>query len=148
MFKRIILLALFLPNVGCVTSINDEGAAPGVRIDDPNAPFATAQIDTVVVLDRALSDLNGRGKIAVEATGAERTSTGTLEVWANLRNRTQYDLQVEARVSFFDSNLRPVEQTPGWKRLFLPPNSLTGYSDLSLRSDRIDHYLIEIREGR
>lgn len=50
------------------------------------------------------------GKILVESSGAGRTETGTIEAFTTLQNLTDYPLNVQARVRFFDENKLPVEE--------------------------------------
>ena len=87
---------------GCTTVDVHEGAAPGVRVDDPRSPQAGIRMNTVGIIDKSLQNWNGRifdppgseyfwpdrkskySKIAVEKTVARRSPTGTLEVIAVL----------------------------------------------------------------
>lgn len=152
---------------GCVVSVH-EGAAPGVRVEDSRAPQAGIRLNTVNIIDKALQKWDGDerdpkwlallknnpdeakkySKIAVEATNARRTPTGTVEVWATLRNRTDHPLQIEGRAQFFDSTQAPVEGPTAWQRVFLPPNSVATYKESSTKVMEIGYYYIEIREGR
>lgn len=134
---------------GCQTGqIIEEGAAPGLRVDDPAAPYARPQMNTVVILDQELQAINGPGKIAVESTGARRTPTGTLEVWALIRNRTDHPLQLEGRTNFFDSQQAPIDQPTAWKRFYLPPLAVATYKGQSTLIHGIQYYMVELREGR
>lgn len=125
----------------------NEGPSPGMRVDDPRAPHATIQYDRVVILDDSLQNRRG-GKLAIENQGARRTATGTLEVYAVIRNRTDYPLQVEGRVQFFDQDRVPVEGPTAWQRVYLQPNSVSTWRDASTRVHDVAHYYVEIREGR
>ena len=125
----------------------DEGASPGVRVDDARAPNATVHYDRVVILDDALQNRRG-GKIAIESQGARRSPTGTVEAFAVIRNRTDYPLQIEARVQFFDADKVPVEGPTAWQRVYLEANSVNSYKEASTRVHDVAHFLIEIREGR
>jgi hypothetical protein len=125
----------------------NEGPRPGMRVDDARAPHATVQYDRVVILDQSLQSARG-GKLAIESQGARRTATGTLEVYAVIRNRTDYPLQVEGRVQFFDPDKVPVEGPSAWQRVYLSPNSVQTFRETSTRVHDIAHYYVEIREGR
>jgi len=116
-----------------------EGTAPPIHIKDP---ATSVRWNSVGILDDSIAK-----KIAVEQTNSRRTPTNTLEVWAQLRNRTDYPLQVEARVQFFDANKAPIEGPTSWKRIYLPANSIATYSMFSTRID-VSYYYIEIREGK
>jgi hypothetical protein len=96
----------------------------------------------------AITDKSIAKKIAVERQGSERTATGTLEVWASLRNRTDFPLQVECRVQFFNADSAPVEGPSAWRRLMLPANTIATWRELSMGNGNIAHYYGEIREGR
>lgn len=144
-FTRMVLVAATgLAVTACAV---DEGASPGMRVDDARAPYATVQYDRVVILDDALQNRRG-GKIAIENQGARRSPTGTVEAFAVIRNRTDYPQQIEARVQFFDADKVPVEGPTAWQRVYLDPNSVGSYREASTRVHDVAHYLIEIREGR
>lgn len=159
-FLVILVVAVCLLSTSC-TDVT-EGPAPGVRVQDPRAPYATIRYNNVVVLDRSLQTWpvkkgdffgwpmehrNKKGKIAVESQGGRPTASGTLEVWATFRNRTNYPLQIEGRVQFFDLDKVPIEGPSAWQRIQLPPNSVAAYKEKSTRTD-VAYYYIEIREGR
>lgn len=138
---------------GCAHSMVREGPGPGVRIRHIDAPQAQIRWNSVAIIDDSLENWHGRewekkGKIAVEATNARRTPTGTVEVWATLRNRTDFPLQIEGRTQFFDSGKAPVEGPTAWQRVFLPPNAVAAYKETSTKVMEIGYYYIEIREGR
>lgn len=120
---------------GCTTM---EGPTPGSRVD-----AIEIKMNSVGILDKSLQK-----KIAVESTGSRRTPTGTLEVWNVLRNRTNYQLQLEGRVQFFDKDKAPVEGPTAWQRLILSPNSVLSYKEFSTNVMDIAYYYVEIREGR
>lgn len=146
---------------GCTTTLIEEGPFPGMKADSPSPYSAGIRMNSVAILDRELQNwyvyektLIGsvehgkKGKIAVESTGARRSPTGTVEAWAVLRNRTDYNLQLEGRVQFFDKNKAPVEGPTAWQRVFLPANAVSNYKELSTNVMDVGFYYIEIREGR
>lgn len=139
-----LLIGTALALAGCETY---EGARPGIRIDDERAPDARLNLDTVVILDKALQD-HRAGKIAIENSGARRTATGTLEVFAVIRNRTDHRQQIEARAQFFDDLKAPVEGPTAWQRVHLDPQAIGAYREMSTGIQGISHYYIEIREAR
>jgi hypothetical protein len=130
---------------GCKTVVS-EGPAPGMKVDDPRAPQATIQYNTVVILDKSLQ--GNKAKLAVENTNSRRTQSGTLEVWAVIRNRTDFQLQIEARAQFFNAEQTPSEGPTAWQRIFLPPQSVQTYREYSTKINEISYYYIEVREGR
>lgn len=145
--NALILASTLLALTACSSVDRNEGAQPGVRISDERAPNAGVNLDTVVILDKALQDRRS-GKLAIERSGARRTETGTLEAYAVIRNRTDHPLQIEGRTQFLDDLGVPVEGPSQWKRLYLDPQSVNGYRELSTSVQGVAHYYIEIREGR
>ena len=159
---------ILLISCGCTTTYVSEGPAPGVRVRDPRAPGAQLRMNTVNIIDKSLQNWDGkvydppwssifqsgpkerhkRSKIAVESTNSKRTPTGTLEVWALLRNRTDYPLQIEGRTQFFDADKNPLEGPTAWKRVDLAPNSTATFRDYSTKTDAVAYYYVEIREDR
>lgn len=105
------------------------------------------QMDTVAILDPSLWNKKSY-KISIEGNGARRTPTDTVEVWTQIRNHTGYPLQIEWRVQFFDQNKAPVEGPTAWQRVQLPPQALSVCRQSSLGTENLNHYYIEIREGR
>ncbi len=152
------MAATIMVFTGCTTTRVSEGPAPAVKVDSPDAPYATVRMNAVAILDKSLQKWNvyregksggeaNSGKIALESSGARRTATGNVEVWATLRNRTDYPLQVEGRVQFFDAAEAPVEGPSAWQRVMLPPQSVASYKEFSVNPD-VSYYYIEVREGR
>jgi hypothetical protein len=142
---------------GCTEYIK-EGASPGIRVEDE---LVKMRMNSVAVLDRELqvtyvheNGLNGHreyghaSKIAVESSGGRRTPTGTSEVWAILRNRTNFPLQLECNVQFFEKSGAPVEGPTAWQRIVLSPNAVSTYKEFSTSSVNGLDYYIQVREGR
>ncbi len=149
----LIFVLLILCTYGCAPIDINEGAAPGVRVNDPAAPNAGIRLNTVNIIDESLQKWHGReagktGKIAVESTNSKRTATGTLEAWGVLRNRTDYPLQIEGRITFFDQYQVPVESPSAWRRVLLPANGIGAYKEFSTKTSQVAYYYIELREGR
>ncbi len=144
MKKIIYLVFLTFFVLGCSeTKYNvNEGTYDPARIRDQNLPGTQIRWNNVSVIDAAI-----RNKVFVESTNSRRTPTGTLEVWAVFRNRTEHPLQLEARSSFYDSSQAPVDGPTAWQRMYLPPNGSLHYKDASIMTD-IGYYHIEVKEGR
>ena len=160
-YKKLVCIAAMVVLAGCTTTIVSEGPAPGMKVESPSPYSAGVRMNAVAILDKSLQrwyifentmtgsiERGKKGKIAVESTGARRSPTGTLEAWTLLRNRTDYPLQVEGRVQFFDANKAPLEGPTSWQRIMLPANSVSSYSEFSTKVHDIAYYYIEIREGR
>ena len=58
-------------------------------------------------------------------------------MWAVLRNRTDYPLQIEGRSQFFDADQVPIEEPSAWKRVHLPPNAVGTYRESSTKVEAI-----------
>lgn len=146
--SRKLLVSLVAVLLGaCQSPYFDEGAKLGQRVNDPAAPDATIHYDQVVILDRFLQS-DDRGRIAVESQGARRTETGTVRVFAQFRNRTDKELKVQARVSFFDGGYAPIDEPSAWQFVSMPPNGIGKYEGSSLGTAEVAHYLIEVRGAR
>jgi len=151
-YSRAVLLAAAVTTTavlaGCQNDkMNYEGPQPSERVRNDRAPYARVNLDTVVIIDKALQTQDS-GKLAVERSSARRTPTGTLEVFAVIRNRTDFVQQIELRTQFFDANGAPVEGPTTWKRLILNAQSVNSYTELSINTSAIAHYYVEVREGR
>jgi hypothetical protein len=145
--KKLIASAWALSLLAACQSPSPEGAQLGVRVDDAKAPTARVMYDQVVILDKSLQSTKA-GKIAIENQGTRRTATGTLNVIAQVRNRTDYPQVLEARTSFFDNGFAPTENPSAWIRVHLPPNGIAAYQETSLGTANVAHYYVEIREAR
>lgn len=145
--KTKIAAACALLSLAACQSPSPEGAQMGVRVNDASAPTARVMYDQVVILDKQLQSTKA-GKIAIETQGARRTATGTLNVIAQVRNRTDFPQVIEARTSFFDSGFAPTENPSAWSRIHLDPNGIASYQESSLGTANVAHYYVEIREAR
>ena len=134
-----------LASTGCQTV--REGAEPGIRVQDSRAPNAGIHMNSVAILDESLQSPTQGGKISVEQVKTRRTGTGTLEVMALLRNRTDFPLQIEARTHFFDGTEYPVEPPSGWTRIHLPGKSVNYYKAYSTHVEDVANFYVEVREA-
>lgn len=89
----------------------------------------------------------GKKKVSITEHNSRPTATGTLEVWMQIRNHTDYPLQVQARARFFDKDRSPTEETSNWDRVQLPAQSYETYRTFST-SPNAQWYYIEVREGQ
>jgi uncharacterized protein YcfL len=127
---------------GC-TVRSDEGTRGGVRVADPRLPGTQLRLNNVAFVDKGLEQ-----RVAVELTNSRRTETDTFEAFAELRNRTDYPVQVECRVLWYDKAEVQVDNPTAWQRVYMEANSRGTCRESSGRVDGITHYYIEIREGR
>ena len=117
----------------------EEGTAVGTRVDSPQTE---ARLNRVGFLDPDFNRI-----IGVQRTGASRTPTNTLEVWAVFRNRTRYDQRIQVRTQFFGPNRNPNEGPHEWQIVFLPPNGIETYRTYS-RGTNAEYYYIEVMPMR
>jgi len=135
-FTPLVLLCMVaVAVVGC--SRYREGPHPAVSVPE----VALEERETVVVLDDIL-----RKKIAIEAQGNRWTETRRLQVFANVRNRTDFVQNVDVQTVFKDEAGFTLRDETSWTRIILEPNETKNYSATSL-DDRARRYTIRIREG-
>jgi hypothetical protein len=97
-------------------------------------------------LDRAGFLTNGLNRrIAVQRLGANRSPTNTLAVWATLRNRTDYEQHVLARIQFFGRDREPLEGPSAWQTVHLTGNGIETVRFQSTKVE-VNHFYIEIKE--
>jgi len=89
-----------------------------------------------------------RYKITVQKHASRKSPTGTMEVWATLKNHTDYPLQIEGRTQFFDKDESPTDVGSTWQRVQLPPKGIGTFRDFSTKLQGVESYYIELREGR
>jgi len=132
---------LLLASTNCL-SVN-EGTYRAKSVPSTKYSQTGVYWNNFVLTDKTISN-----KIAIEDQGSQRTETGTLEVWAQIRNRTDFPLQIEGRVQFYDHNQGPLEGPTEWKRLMLPANTIATWKESSVKTSEVAYYFGEIREGR
>jgi len=140
-YRAIPLVLILILGAGCLTV--NEGTYRAKSVPSGKYHQTGVYWNNFVLTDDAIAH-----KIAVEDQGSRRTETGTLEVWAQIRNRTNYPLQIEGRVQFYDQNQAPIEGPTAWQRLMLPANTIATWKGLSVKATEVAYYFGEIREGR
>lgn len=147
---------------GCtsVPTSRIEGPAFGEKVSQDDIRYSGFRLNTVAIIDRSLqrhyiernflgdTTRTTIGKLAVEAMGSKYNETGTMKAWTTIRNRTNHNLQIECRVSFYDEDKMHVEGPSAWQRIMLNPNSIESCIENSLSFRGIKYYYIEVREGR
>ena len=153
------LSALIFLTVGCASSDASENkqahvcnmaaikkertlvAVPGL---DGKLPSVTeVPLNSSAVLDKSISE-----KVYVRNASVRRTATGTVEVRSMIANCTDFPLQVEGRIQFYDADQAPSEPASAWKRVYLAPRSDGMFQEMSIGTDSVHFYIIEVREGR
>ena len=143
---RLVVLAALVTAAGCATEMSSDEFAQRTR---------ELEYNTVVFTDY---DLNRRFseylmgpdqviRITADKHGIRRTPTGTAQVWAELRNHTDYDYVVEARTRFYASDGMPVDTDPVWKRLTVSANAVTTYKEKSISTGELQ-YRVEVRQAK
>ncbi|MEO5373316.1 MAG: hypothetical protein H7840_03435 [Alphaproteobacteria bacterium] len=117
-------------------------AAPSV-IPGESSPVIEMPLNSVSITDFTITN-----KVYVRSINARRTATGTVELWSQIINCTDYPLRAELRTQFYDKSQAPAEPVSAWKRIFLDPRSSSTYRESSLGSDTARYYMVEMREGR
>lgn len=156
-------LAAVITGVAAITLAGCASNNPDINPNNyggshPVQRTADMKMDTIVFIDHELNRTDIRKtfmqetlidtvKVTVESSGVRKTAAGTLEVWAVLRNRTDYDLQAEGKTQFYDGGKAPLTDQSAWKRVYLPANGTSVYRETSL-NQMAEHFIVEVREGR
>lgn len=96
----------------------------------------------------SITDFNVINKLFVRSVGAQRNPTGTVKVHSQIVNCTDYPLNVEARIQFYDQGQAPSEPVSAWKRLSFAPRTSNTYSENSIGAKNVQYYMVELRETR
>lgn len=151
--KPLLCVALVLTAfVVSACALRREGPALGTQAGTKRQGIYETPMDTVVVLDRDLAEWTGRdwssrSEIAIQKHGARRTETSALETIVEVRNRTDKNLTVELRSTYYDEQQLPLGNPSAWQPLNLPPQGTANYSEKSLQPNAV-HYLVEVRRGQ
>src|SRR3974390_3401292 len=141
MKKSLLGLAILVPGLsfftGCATSTTDHGAY---------LPMNTTVNNVEDVAGIVLLDAGVQNSVTCPAVQETPLSDGRIQVVANLRNRENRRLQVQANCVFKDAQGFPVEETP-FQNVFLDENSLQSVRFASM-NDKAARYTIRIREAR
>lgn len=133
--SAVVIGLLSIVSAGCHRGIQE---GPYQAVSVPQA--ALEEREAIVVLDGPTS-----GRVAVEKQNFRRDSEGKLEVFADIRNRTYFDLPIDVQTVYKDEAGIPVDTT-AWSRLTLGPNETQTYKNISINS-RPARYTIRIRGG-
>lgn len=129
-------------NMGAISSQRQLVAAPS-PVPDGKSPLIEMPLNSVNITDYAIIN-----KVYVRAANARRTPTGTVEVYSQVINCTDFPLNAEARTQFYDTAQTPSEPVSAWKRFPLPPRSSSTYQELSIGTQNAAYYMIELRETK
>jgi len=149
-FTYPIMTAALLAGGACATTSGAQQLKTNQQIVvSTDAPV----LNTINIIDKTLQrtdvlkngDVSRSGKLAVEGAGQKVTPTRTREVWATLRNLTDYPQSIEARVTWFDAHKTPVDGPSSWTRIHLPQNGAETFRQKSIDINS-DAFFVEIRE--
>jgi hypothetical protein len=102
--------------------------------------YAIENAETVVLMD-------SRVQRSVTSSGVQETQLpdGRLQIVANLRNREERRIQVQAQCEFKDAQGFPIDSTP-WVNLILTERAQEGVKFVSM-NDKARRYTIRVREA-
>ena len=139
--QRILLVFVVAWTVGCAAT-RGEGPTQGRSVSS-----FEQQMNTVYFLGQDQANEDDYSRVAVERTGASRTATGNLKCWAVLRNRTDYQQDLEYQVHFYDETQAPVEQQRSWTWVSLNPEEVKSIEAFSTRQGA-SCYVIQVKGAR
>ena len=90
-------------NMSAIAAQRQLAAAPS-RVQGGESPVIEMPLNSVNITDYAIIN-----KIYVRTVNARRTPTGTVEVYAQVINCTDFPLNAEARTQFYDAGQAPSE---------------------------------------
>jgi hypothetical protein len=133
--SAVVIGCLSMLSVGCHRGLM-EGPYQGITV--PEA--ALEQREAIVILDGPTS-----GRVAIDKQNFRHDTEGKLEVFADIRNRTNSDLSIDVQTVYKDESGIPVDTT-AWSRMTLGPNETQTYKNISI-NDSPKRYTIRIRGG-
>ena len=129
-------------NMNAIAAQRQLAAAPS-QVPGGASPLLEMPLNSVNITDFAIIN-----KVYVRAVNARRTQTGTVEVYSQIINCTDFPLNAEARTQFYDAGQAPSEPVSAWRRFALPPRSSNTYRETSIGTERAAFYMVELRETK
>jgi hypothetical protein len=129
-------------NMSAISAQRQLVAVPSL-LPQGQSPLIEMPLNSVNITDFAIIN-----KVYVRAVNARRTPTGTVEVYSQIINCTDFPLNAEARVQFYDSAQAPSEPVSAWKRFPLAPRTSNTYRENSVGTGSAQYYMIELRETK
>jgi hypothetical protein len=129
-------------NMGAIAQQRQLAAAPS-RVPGGESPLLEMPLNSVNITDFSIIN-----KVYVRTVNARRTPTGTVEVYAQVINCTDFPLNAEARIQFYDPGQAPSEPVSAWKRFALPARTSNTYSEKSIGTQSAAFYMVELRETK
>lgn len=128
--------------LSCGSVQDPKASGPAMVGLDYGAEMKPVPIDAVIFGDKALTK-----KVAVQSLNAGRTAGDTVQVTARFANCTAKPVTLGVRTQFMDKAQRPTEQPSAWRPVTVQPKSFAVYSESSVATAEVDHYLVELRDG-
>jgi len=115
------------------------------------APVAH-KMNSVVFVDKSLNFVKNGGfvsnevnviKLTVDKHGSKALPSGSMEVWAVIKNHTDYDQEIQVGTQFYDIDQAPSEFEAVQQRMFITKNSTKTYRQTSVKQN-MKFYRVEI----
>jgi len=107
------------------------------------SPLTEMPLNSVSITDYSIMQ-----KVFVRQVASRRTPTGTVEVTSQVINCTDYPLNAEARVQFYDAAQTPSEPVSAWRRFNLPARTSNTWRESSIGTESVRYYMVEMRETK
>ena len=133
---KLLALGAAMALAGCRPGLDPQAALTPER----NAGYQM-QMNGVGLLEPAL-----QRTLTVEANGARRSATNTLDVFVTFRSRSDNPTRITVRTRFMDADRRPLDETQ-WTELFLERRGLKNYNALSKTAEAA-YYYVEVQPVR
>lgn len=133
--------------VGCLAAAL--GGLTGCQSDHDHGAYTPVNATVNNLEDSArfvLLDAGAQKSVTCPGIQETRLADGRLQVQANLRNRENRRIQIQANCVFKDAQGFPVEDTP-FQSVFLDENAQEGVKFVS-SNDKALRYTIRVREAR
>jgi hypothetical protein len=129
-------------NMSAIAAQRQLAAVPS-NVPDGTSPLLEMPLNSVSITDYMIIE-----KIYTRTVNARRTPTGTVEVYAQIINCTDFPLNIEARTQFYDAGQAPSEQVSAWRRMPLPARTSNTYREMSIGTKQAQYYMVEVRETK
>lgn len=129
-------------NMSAIAAQRQLAAVPS-NVPGEASPLLEMPLNSVSITDFTIIE-----KIFTRTVNARRTATGTVEVYAQIINCTDFPLNIEARTQFYDAGQAPSEPVSAWRRMPLPPRTSNTYREMSIGTKQAQFYMVEVRETK
>jgi hypothetical protein len=123
-------------------NMGNAATGPALVGQDYGARMIPIPLDAVQYTDKSIAK-----RVAVQSMYAQRNDANNVSVGARFVNCSNQSVALGVRTSFMDAKQRPTEASSAWKMVYVPPKATATYDEISVDRDRVQHYLIEVRNG-